>query len=184
MLFRQFVDLETGSFSYLLADDETHEAILIDPLPSRAERDLGLLAELGLDLRWVLLTHRHAGDPALPKLAGAAVQPGDVLRFGAHRVEVLATPGHTPDSLSYRVGRRVFTGDALLVRGCGKTDQGDPGELYDSITGVLFKLPGSTLVYPAHDPEGRTCTTIEEERRHNPVGHITRDEFVQSGFTG
>lgn len=192
MLFRQFIDPASSTYTYLLADDETHEAILIDPVAERVDRELALIDELGLTLRWVLETHRHTGSASGAELvaqrtgartvaregANVCVAHGDVIRFGAHRIEVLATPGHTKDSVSYRIGRRIFTGDALLVRGCGKADEGDAATLYESITEVLFKLPGSTLVYPAHDFEGRTSSTIEEERRHNPVVDQTREQFV------
>ena len=109
------------------------------------------------------------------------LQDGEKLQVGAFEITVRATPGHTSESVSYLVGDRVFTGDALLIRAAGRTDfqNGDPGQLYDSITEVLFQLPDDTLVYPAHDYQGRTCSTIAEEKQYNPrVAGRTRGEFI------
>ena len=113
--------------------------------------------------------------------ADVHVGAGDRLGFGGHEIEVLETPGHTDDSVSYRLPDRVFTGDALLVRGCGRTDfqNGDPRQLHRSITRVLFSLPDDTAVYPAHDYRGMTVTTIGEEKRLNPrIAGKTADEFA------
>jgi len=200
MLFRQLFDCESSTYTYLLADERTREALLIDPVREQAERDLGLLKELGLTLTYVLDTHVHAdhvtGAGLLRQRTGARVvaspkgapcvdlkvRHGDVLQLGEVKVEVLETPGHTDDSLSYRVGKRVFTGDALLVRSAGRTDfqNGDAGQLYDSITGVLFALPEDTEVYPAHDYKGHTVSSIAEEKRHNArAANRSREAFVQ-----
>jgi glyoxylase-like metal-dependent hydrolase (beta-lactamase superfamily II) len=110
------------------------------------------------------------------------VKHGDALHVGALTFQVLATPGHTDDSMSYLQDGRVFTGDALLVRGNGRTDfqNGDAGQLYDSITRVLFALPDGTLIYPAHDYKGRTVTSVREEKRHNPrLSGKSREQFIQ-----
>ncbi|MET0401198.1 MAG: MBL fold metallo-hydrolase [Cystobacter sp.] len=200
MLFRQLFDPESSTYTYLLGDPATREAALIDPVLEHLERDLSLLRELELRLTHVLETHVHAdhitasgllrertgctvvaGERGAP-CASRHVRHGDEVRVGSLGVRVLATPGHTDDSVSYGVGGRVFTGDALLIRGTGRTDfqNGDAGHLHASITEVLFALPDDTLVYPAHDYQGRTVTTIGEEKRHNPrlMGR-SREAFIQ-----
>lgn len=200
MLFRQLFDAESSTYTYLLADPETGKAALIDPVHGQEERDLSLVRELGLTLVHVLDTHVHAdhvtasgtlraqtgctvvsGELGAP-CADLNVRHGDELRVGGLLVQVLATPGHTDDSLSYLVDDRVFTGDALLIRGTGRTDfqNGEPGQLYDSITRVLFALPDETRVYPCHDYKGRTMSTIGEERAHNPrVAGRDRASFIE-----
>ncbi len=199
MLFRQLFDRESATYTYLLADPASREAALIDTVIENVDRDLELVRELGLTLRYVLDTHVHAdhvtgagtirtrtGAQTVSGRGGApcvdvVVGHGDRLKIGAIAIEVLATPGHTNDSMSYLVGDRVFTGDALLVRAAGRTDfqNGDPGQLYDSITKVLFVLPDDTLVYPAHDYRGRTVTTIAEEKRWNArIAGRSREEFI------
>jgi glyoxylase-like metal-dependent hydrolase (beta-lactamase superfamily II) len=199
MIFRQLFDRESSTYTYLIADEGTREAALVDPVREQIERDLRLVEQLGLTLRLALDTHVHAdhvtatgplADRTGARIVGGhragacvdvPVRHGDVLSLGGLRVRVLETPGHTDDSVSYLVGDRVFTGDALLIRGCGRTDfqNGDAATLYHSITGVLFDLPGETLVYPAHDYKGHTVSTIAEEKRLNArVTGRSRDEFV------
>jgi glyoxylase-like metal-dependent hydrolase (beta-lactamase superfamily II) len=191
MLFRQLFDPETSTYSYLLADEVTRDAILIDPVLDQIERDIDLLRDLDLQLRYALDTHVHAdhitalgslrerlgANTVISERAGVGcadlrVEDGDVIRFGGCGVRVLETPGHTTGCLSYAALDRamVFTGDALLIRGCGRTDfqGGDPEQLYRSIHDKLFALPGTTLVYPGHDYKGRTASSIDEERRCNP----------------
>jgi glyoxylase-like metal-dependent hydrolase (beta-lactamase superfamily II) len=199
MMFRQLFDAEPSTYTYLLADPSTHEAVLIDAVREHVDRDLRLLDELGLTVVYVLDTHVHADHVTAAGLlrdrtgartvagrhsapcADVHVAHGDVLRVGAIEIQVLETPGHTDDSVSYLVGDRVFTGDALLIRGNGRTDfqNGDAGQLYDSITRVLFALPDATLVYPGHDYKGMTVSTIGEEKRWNPrVAGKSREDFV------
>lgn len=199
MIFRQLFDAESSTYTYLLADEESRQAALIDPVREQVERDVKLVAELGLTLAWVLETHVHAdhvtGAGALRERTGAKVAAskrgapcvdvqlaeGDVVRVGRLEVKVLETPGHTDDSLSFLVGDKLFTGDALLVRGTGRTDfqNGDPGQLYDAITQKLFTLPDALEVYPGHDYAGHAMTTVGEEKQHNPrLAGKTREEFV------
>jgi glyoxylase-like metal-dependent hydrolase (beta-lactamase superfamily II) len=175
-------------------------AALIDPVLDRMERDLMLVDELGLKLSHVLDTHVHAdhvtasgelrrrtgcivvGGRGGADCADVQAGHGDLIEVGALTFEVLATPGHTDDSVSYLLGDRVFTGDALLVRTVGRTDfqNGDAGQLYDSIHARLFRLPVRTLVFPGHDYEGRTVTTIGEEKRLNArISGRTREEFIR-----
>ncbi|KAB2841789.1 MBL fold metallo-hydrolase, partial [bacterium] len=179
MIFRQLFDHDTWTYTYLLADAETREAVLIDTVREQAPRDLQLLEELGLKLKYVLDTHVHAdhvtGAEEIRRATGAmtgvgaaaevacadlALKEGDEVPFGRFRLKVLATPGHTNGCLSYFLGDRVFTGDALFVRGTGRTDfqQGSPERLYDSIQ-KLFALPPETRVYPGHDYRGMTVST-------------------------
>ncbi len=200
MIFRQLFDTESSTYTYLVADPLSRQAALIDPVIEQTERDLTLLKELGLTLTHVLETHVHAdhvtaagqlrertGCQVVASTKGAAcvnvhVQHGDVVKVGALSFRVLATPGHTDDSLSYLLGDRVFTGDALMVRGTGRTDfqNGNAGHLYDAITQVLFTLPDETLVYPGHDYKGRTATTIGEEKHFNPrLTGKDRAAFIQ-----
>jgi len=201
MILRQLFDQTSSTYSYLLGDASTREAVLIDSVFERHGRDLALIRELELKLVAVLDTHCHADHvtgawlmkQALGNVqigAAAAYQaqnvdlplgPGTLVRFGGHALEVRATPGHTAGCLSFVLGQQqaVFTGDALLVRGAGRTDfqQGDPSLLFRSIRNQLFTLPDACLVYPAHDYEGRELSTIGEERRHNPrIGGGAREE--------
>jgi sulfur dioxygenase len=199
MLIRQLLDPETSTYTYLVADPRAREAVLIDPVREQIDRDLQIVRELGLRLVYVLETHVHAdhitaagplrertGATTCASSAGAPcidrpLLHGDALRIGDVEITVLATPGHTNDSLSFYVPGAVFTGDSLLIHGCGRTDfqAGDAGTLYDSITKTLFALPPDTLVYPGHDYRGRTVSTIDEERRFNPrLAHTSRIEFI------
>lgn len=200
LIFRQLFDYDTWTYTYLLADAETREAVLIDTVREQVPRDLQLLDELGLKLKFILDTHVHAdhitGAEEIRKATGAktgvsaaaevacadlALREGDEVHFGKFRIKVLSTPGHTNGCLSFVVGDRVFTGDALFVRGTGRTDfqQGSPEKLYDSVM-KLFELPPETKVYPGHDYRGMTVSTIDEEKRFNPRagGGKSREEFV------
>lgn len=199
MLFRQLFDRESSTYSYLIADGRRREALLIDPVLEQVERDVAQLAELGLELKLVLDTHTHAdhvtGAAALRARTGARTicgtggaacadhlaRAGEVIPLGDLSLHVLATPGHTDDSVSFRMNDRVFTGDALLIRAAGRTDfqNGDARQLYDSITRELFSLPDDTLVYPAHDYKGLSVSTIGEEKRFNArIAGRTREEFA------
>jgi uncharacterized protein (TIGR01244 family) len=201
MIFRQLFDSETSTYSYLIADTATREAALVDSVIEKVARDYELLNELGLTLRYCLETHVHAdhitGAGRLQELTGCAVivpekapnpyaerqlQHGETLQIGAIPVQAIATPGHTGCDMCYLVnGDRVLTGDALLIRGCGRTDfqSGDPGRLYDSVTRRLFTLPDATLIYPGHDYTGRTVSSIGEEKRWNRrLACKTRTEFI------
>jgi glyoxylase-like metal-dependent hydrolase (beta-lactamase superfamily II)/rhodanese-related sulfurtransferase len=200
MIFRQLFDQVSSTYSYLLADEPTRNAVFIDTVFEQHARDAALVRELDLKLVGVLDTHCHAdhvtGAWLMKAQFGSKVglsreyhaenvdlplAHGDVVRFGAHALEVRATPGHTGGCLSFVTPDRamVFTGDALLVRGAGRTDfqEGDARLLFRSIREQLFSLPDDCVVYPGHDYDGRTSSTIGEERQHNPrIGGGAREE--------
>jgi len=199
MIFRQLFDQESSTYTYLLGDTATGAAALVDPVLEQADRDLALVQELGLRLTHVLETHVHAdhvtaagllrqrtgcrtvGSPSGAACTDLSVQDGDIIHIGGLEARVIATPGHTDDSLTYHIGDKLFTGDALLIRTCGRTDfqNGDAGALFDAIHGRLFTLPDSTHVYPGHDYKGRTVSTIGEEKQHNArLAGRTRDDFI------
>ena len=200
MIFRQMFDSESSTYTYLLADEATREAVLIDPVREQIQRDLTVLRELELKLVYLFETHLHADHITAagplraqtgartvvgkkgPACADLQVSHGDEVRVGSLFIGVLETPGHTDDSVTYRVGNQLFTGDALMIRAAGRTDfqNGDAGQLYDTITQLLFKLPDDTEVHPAHDYKGLTVTTIGEEKRWNArVAGRNRAEFVE-----
>jgi sulfur dioxygenase len=200
MLFRQLLCTVSNTYTYLLADERTREAVIIDPVFEHHLRDAALIRELGLRLVATLETHCHAdhvtGAWLLHEAFGSKIglsplygvkkadlplSHGDVVRFGGESLEVRATPGHTEGCLSYVTADHgmVFTGDALLIRSAGRTDfqKGDAHRLFHSIREQLFTLPDSCLVFPGHDYEGRTCSSIGEEKEHNPrIGGGAREE--------
>ncbi len=200
MFFKQLFDPASSTLTYLIADDSSHEAVLIDPVAEQVERDVRLLREHGLALKYTLETHVHADHVtaahALKEATGAQtavcrdchaqgydrlLRDGDVILFGHEEILTIATPGHTPGSVSYLWRDRVFTGDTLLIGGCGRTDfqNGSAEALWTSITEKLFALDEQILVYPAHDYKGRRVSSIGEERRFNGrVAGKTREEFL------
>ena len=189
LLFQQLFEKESSTYTYLVADRDTREALLIDPVYETVDRDLKLIDELQLKLVYVLETHVHADHVTaaseLRKRRGAKtivskgaqvscadrqVGDGDEIRLGRFVIKAIETPGHTDSCVSYHLDDRVFTGDALLIRGCGRTDfqQGSSEKLYESVTKKLFRLAPETVVYPAHDYKGFTSSTIGDEMRSNP----------------
>ena len=201
MIFRQVFEPDTFTYTYLLGCERTGRAMLIDPVAAEIETYLRLLQGLGLKLVYTLETHVHAdhitgsgllreklGSKSVVHRDGGApcadllVTDGVSLQTGDVEIEVRSTPGHTAGCVSYVVGDRVFTGDSLLIGGCGRTDfqQGNAGLLYDSIHHKLFTLPPDTLVYPGHDYHGNTVSTIKQEMAKNPRlgGGKSREEFI------
>ncbi|MDA0218895.1 MAG: MBL fold metallo-hydrolase [Proteobacteria bacterium] len=203
MLFRQLFDPQSSTYTYLLADPGSREAVLIDPVFEQARRDGALLGELGLTLRATLETHVHADHVtgawlhrqergSLIMLAAASgaegadryLEPDDHVRFGARHLAVRATPGHTAGCLTFVLDDRsmAFTGDCLLIRGCGRTDfqGGDAAMLYRSVHDQVFSLPDDCLLYPAHDYRGLTASSVAEERRCNPRlgGELSQSDFA------
>jgi glyoxylase-like metal-dependent hydrolase (beta-lactamase superfamily II) len=201
LLFRQFFDPESSTYTYLIADSQSKEAVLVDTVLEQVDRDLQVLEDLGLTLRYCLETHIHADhitgagklrqqtgcqvivpQNATAKSANHSLADGETLKVGTIQIEAISTPGHTNSHLAYWVNKtHLLTGDALLIRGCGRTDfqSGDAGTLYDTVTQRLFTLPEEILVYPAHDYQGRTVSTIGEEKRLNPrLSDRSREQFI------
>ena len=196
----QLSDSDSSTYTYVLFDETTHEAVIIDPVDNQIERDLQLLRQYGLKLIWTVETHAHADHitsagllaehagartaaPAGCGITTAAMQlmDGDVLRFGSEELRALHTPGHTSGSMCYLWRDHVFTGDTLLINGCGRTDfqSGSAEAMYASLTQILFALPDNTTVWPCHDYQGRTHSTIGAEKAGNArVAGKTLEEFV------
>ena len=195
--FRQLFDCETSTLTYLLWDLETKTGVIIDPVREQFERDLRVVGDLGIELVYALDTHVHAdhitslgmlrealglctavGEPSGVPCADILLKDGETLQFGKHTLTALSTPGHTDACTSFLVENKVFTGDTLFIRGCGRTDfqQGDPFKLYRSITEKLYTLPDDTLVFPGHDYKGELVSTIGEEKQHNPRVSVKQTE--------
>ena len=227
----QLFDPASSTYTYVLFDEGSREAVIIDPVDEQIDRDLAVLQRLGLTLKWTLETHAHADHitsaarlaeltgarmaaPAGCEVGTAAVQlkDGDTVAFGSEHLRVIHTPGHTVGSICYFWNRlphpqdepsseevavepgqemhpgsrhdnlHVFTGDTLLIQGCGRTDfqSGDAGQLYDSITQKLFALPETTIVWPGHDYHERTQSTIALEKATNPrLAGKSREQFIE-----
>jgi sulfur dioxygenase len=203
LIFRQLADATSSTYTYLLACPATHEAVLIDPVFEQARRDAALLRELGLKLTATLDTHVHADHVTaawlhrqrcgsrigLAAAAGAEgvdlpLAHGDRIGFGRRHLVVRATPGHTDGCVSFVLddASMAFTGDALLIRGCGRTDfqQGSAATLFRSVRERVFSLPDACLVYPGHDYRGVTASSVGEEKRYNPrlAEHVGEGDFI------
>ncbi len=199
-MFKQLFDEASSTLTYLIADDETKEAVIIDPVSEHIDDYVALVKQHGLNLNYALETHVHADHitasgqlkqrlgvkTGVSEQCGAAnadlqLNDGDVVTFGRETIQVIATPGHTAGSLSFLWRDRVFTGDALLINGCGRTDfqSGDASTLYYSITQRIFSLPDETLVYPGHDYQGRRVSSVMQEKLINPrLANQSHDEFI------
>lgn len=198
----QLFDTESSTFTYILSVPGNNEAVIIDPVDHHLERDLAHLERLGLKLAYVLETHAHADHVTsagkLRELTGAKacvpsgcgippaevqLKDGDVISFGdSEHIAVLHTPGHTAGSMCYVWRGNVFTGDTLLINGCGRTDfqSGSAQDLYESASNKLFTLPDDTRVWPGHDYKGQSVSTIGWERRNNArLANRTCEQFVE-----
>jgi glyoxylase-like metal-dependent hydrolase (beta-lactamase superfamily II)/rhodanese-related sulfurtransferase len=205
LIFRQLQDLKSSTFTYLLADSVTREAVLIDPVFEQARRDSALLRELELRLICTLDTHVHADHVtgawllkqsdgsriAISANSGASgidlpLQHGDQVHFGSRHLHAHATPGHTNGCMTFVLddSSMAFTGDALLIRGAGRTDfqQGDAHVLFRSIKEQIFTLPDDCLIFPAHDYRGLTCSSVAEEKLFNPRIGAKRSEHDFVGY--
>jgi glyoxylase-like metal-dependent hydrolase (beta-lactamase superfamily II) len=189
MIFRQLFDRVSCTYTYLIAERATGEAVLVDPVITNVPQYLQLITELDLGLVLAIDTHIHAdhvtglgalryetlcaigmGEHSKGECVNYKVRDGEQLKVGDICLDAIYTPGHTDDSYSFLVQGRVLTGDTLLIRGTGRTDfqNGDPATQYDSLFNKLLKLPDDTIVYPAHDYNGMTISTIGEEKKYNP----------------
>ena len=200
MIFRQLFEPLSSTCTYLVGCEETGQAVLIDPVIVSMDRDLAELRRLGLTLAYSVDTHIHADHitaalelkkqvgskiaaPAFDRLSCTdfGVEEGKSLQVGSITLQPLHTPGHTDGHFAYQCGDRVFTGDALLIEGCGRTDfqNGDADALYRSVKEKLFSLPDDCLVYPAHDYNDRRVSSIAQEKKRNPRlgNHRTLEEF-------
>ncbi|SEO71176.1 MBL fold metallo-hydrolase [Nitrosovibrio sp. Nv6] len=202
MIFRQLFEPLSSTYTYLLGCEETGQALLIDPVITSLERDLGEVQRLGLTLAYSVETHIHADHitaalelkkQAGSRIAGPAfdrlpctdfgIEEGKLLQIGSITLQPLHTPGHTDGHFAYLCNERVFTGDALLIDGCGRTDfqNGDARTLFKSVREKLFSLPDDYLVYPAHDYNDKRVSSIAQEKKRNPrlgISH-TLEEFEQ-----
>lgn len=201
LIFRPLFEKESSTYTYLLADSQTKEAVIIDAVSETKQRDVGLIEELGLDLKYIIETHVHAdhitsscplkdrfsqaqivlGSANSVTCADILIKDGESLAFGKYQIKALSTPGHTDGCMSYVIDDKVFTGDALLIRSCGRCDfqGGSAKKLYNAIQ-YLFTLPEATLVYPGHDYGGRTVSSIWEEKTFNEMigGGVDQAEFI------
>lgn len=202
MFVRQLFDRETSTYTYLIADEVSNEAAIIDPVKEQLNRDILLIEQLGFNLKYTLETHVHADhitssgqmrdkfgskvvlhENSGAKCADMLIKDGDELTLGDIVIKALHTPGHTNADLSFSVEDTIFTGDALLVRDCGRTDfqAGSSSTLYNSINDKIFSLDEKTTIYPGHDYYGFTASTVKEEKLYNNrLGNgKTEDEFVE-----
>lgn len=203
LIFRQLFDPTSSTYSYLLGDGVSRQAVLIDPVMEQEGRDRALLGELGLNLQYTLETHVHADHVTAASLlkqhlgsrialsrhanaegADRLLGDGDRIEFGKRYVTVRETPGHTNSCVTYIMDNEsmAFTGDCLLIRGCGRTDfqQGDARQLYRSVRDKIFSLPQDCLIYPGHDYRGVSVSSVAEERAFNPRlgGDLSESDFA------
>ena len=199
-MFKQMFDTESSTYTYLLADESTRETVIIDPVASHIDDYIAMIKQHNLHLKYALETHVHADHitasgtlrerlgikTGVSELCGAVaadmqLNDGEVLQFGAQQINVVATPGHTAGSVSFLYKDRIFTGDSLLINGCGRTDfqGGSAASLFDSIANKIFSLPDETLIYPGHDYNGRRVSSVAQEKAINPrLAGKTREEFI------
>lgn len=202
LMLQHLYDRESCTYTYLLIDPQTQEGAIIDPVWEHFDRDIQIINELGIELLYSIETHAHAdhvtssgkmrqmtgakivfGEKAGIQSIDISIKHNEELKLGNYTIRAISTPGHTSACTSYYIDGMVFTGDALLIRGCGRTDfqDGDPGQLFDSITHQLFNLGDDTRVYPGHDYNGRISSTIGEEKLWNlRLGNNrTKTEFIE-----
>ena len=202
LIFYQLFEKESSTYTYLLGDVKSADAVIIDPVQETVERDLKLISDLGLKLKYILETHVHAdhvtGSGLLRNRTGAQIVLGaanksecadiafkdhDRISFGSHSITGLATPGHTKGCMTYHLDNMLFTGDALLIRGCGRTDfqEGSSETLFHSVRDKIFSFPDDTYIYPAHDYKGFTRSTVGMEKKLNPRLKLenSEEDFVK-----
>ena len=200
MIFRQLFDHISSTYTYLIAERNKGEALIIDPVFEHINRYIKLLEELDLKLVKVIDTHIHAdhisginelkkktncttimGDKVKADIVSMKVSDNEIIKVDNLKIKAMYTPGHTSESFSFLMEDRIFTGDTLLIRGTGRTDfqNGSPSDSYESIFNNILKLPEETLIYPAHDYKGETVSTIKEEKNFNPRLQVkSKQEYV------
>lgn len=201
MYFKQLKDQETSTYTYMLADLDSKEAVIIDPVKEHVDEYISILNAKGFTLKYSLDTHVHAdhitgagllreklgaesvlGENTKASCVSKRVHDGEILQFGKYEIKVIYTPGHTPCHVAYLIEDRVFTGDVLFIEGCGRTDfQGGSSEqLWHSVTEKLFKLPPDILIYPGHDYHMKRVSTIQQEIDLNPrFKDQTKESFME-----
>lgn len=200
-MFKQLFDTESSTYTYLIADESTQQAVIIDPVITHLEHYLDLLNAYKLTLKYALETHVHAdhvtasgmlrkrlniqtgvGEQCGATSADLQLNDGDIITFGTQTILVIATPGHTIGSVSFLYQDRLMTGDCLLINGCGRSDfqGGDASALYDSIHQKIFTLDENTLIFPGHDYNGRRVSSVAQEKAINPrLANKTKAEFIE-----
>ena len=201
MIFEQLFDTKSSTYTYILSSGKGREALIIDPVLEHTEEYLKLLNKLELKLVKVIDTHIHAdhitglnelsertnctkimGDNSKSEVVDLRVKEDENVKIDNINLKVMYTPGHTDCSYSYLMNDRVFTGDTLLINGTGRTDfqNGNARQQYDSIFNKLLKLPENTMVFPAHDYNGKKHSTIGSERKNNPRLQVNSvDQYVE-----
>lgn len=205
VIFRQFFDAASNTYTYLIASARGREAVIIDPVKDQIDQYLTAINQLDLRLVQAIDTHTHAdhitamgdlrertgcaavmGEQTRAECVSRRIHDDEILDIDGIRLQAIYTPGHTDDSFSLvlepTTPKAVFSGDVLLIRGSGRTDfqNGDAGQSWDSIADRLFRLPEDTLLYPAHDYKGWTVSSIGEEKRHNPrLAGKTREQYIE-----
>lgn len=196
MIFHQLFEEHSSTYTYLIGCEETGQAVLVDPVYPAWERDLGEINRLGLKLVYTIETHIHADHitsalklrqetsskiifPEMSKCdcPDIRAEENKPITIGSVSLNPVHTPGHTDDHFCYLLDGKVLTGDTLLIDGCGRTDfqNGNTGDLYQSVNKKLFVLPDDTLVYPAHDYNQRHVSTVLQEKQRNPRLGAGRD---------
>ena len=201
MIFNQLFDTKSSTYTYIIASNKGREAIVIDPVIENTNEYLKILKELDLKLVKVIDTHIHAdhitglnelskrtsctkimGEKSKSEVIDTRVKEDDIIKIDSIELKVIYTPGHTDCSYSFLMDDKVFTGDTLLINGTGRTDfqSGSSKDQYNSIFNKLLKLPDKTMVYPAHDYNGKKFSTIESERNNNPRLQVDSiDQYIE-----
>ena len=197
MLFEQLFDQKSSTYTYIIASGEGREALIIDPVIEHSDEYSTILNNLDLKLVKVIDTHIHAdhisalnelnkrtncirvmGEKSKSEVIDLRIKDGEKIKVEEVELQAIYTPGHTDCSYSFLMNDRVFTGDTLLINGSGRTDfqNGNAYDAYDSIFNKLLKLPEKTLVFPAHDYNGKKFSTIENEKNNNPRLQVSSKE--------
>ena len=201
MIFEQLFDIKSSTYTYILSSGKGREALIIDPVLEHTDQYINLLNKLELKLVKVIDTHIHAdhitglnelsertsctkimGENSKSEVVDLRVKEDENVKIDNINLKVMYTPGHTDCSYSYLMNDRVFTGDTLLINGTGRTDfqNGNARQQYDSIFNKLLKLPENTIVFPAHDYNGKKHSTIGSERKNNPRLQVNSvDQYVE-----